>query len=78
VDHWILASENDGICEVPLFDGMSPDEWQANLRLIAAAPELLAALQELVGYSDEVSFTGMAVALKRARAAIAIATGEEG
>lgn len=36
------------IADVPLCDGMNPTEWQANLRLIAAAPDLLAALRRVL------------------------------
>ena len=41
---------DDGCVEVacvPLRDGMNPTEWQANARLIAAAPDLLEALKAL-------------------------------
>jgi hypothetical protein len=50
VDDGILAS--DGEVEVaiaPLRDGVNPTEWQANMRLIAAAPELLLALDLVLG-----------------------------
>lgn len=54
------------------------DEFQANARLIAAAPELLAALEELTDRVDTVLHAGY-VGLNRitaARAAIAKARGE--
>jgi hypothetical protein len=54
-------------------DSLETDE--ANARLIAAAPTMLEALEELIG---EVRETGLAVAsaLTKARAAIAAAKGE--
>lgn len=55
--------------------GTTPDERVANARLIAAAPELLAALQELCAdkyLADPINADRMA----NARAAIAKATGE--
>ena len=47
-DDEIVAHRTDQhIADVPLCDGMNPTEWQANLQLIAAAPELLAALKAI-------------------------------
>jgi hypothetical protein len=47
VDDEILACDGDvRIADVPLCDGTNPTEWQANARLIAAAPDLLAALKD--------------------------------
>lgn len=44
----ILGDDGDTfIATVPLHGGMNPTEWQANLRLIAAAPDLLAALKAM-------------------------------
>jgi hypothetical protein len=57
-------------------------EWEANARLIAAAPDLLAALQEITKYntiyaSDDSAYSRAfrARAFRAARAAIAKATG---
>jgi glutamate/tyrosine decarboxylase-like PLP-dependent enzyme len=60
-----------------------PDEVAANARLVAAAPDMLAALQELSKLSDGIIVSGMsqsemtalAAAWERADAAIAKATG---
>jgi hypothetical protein len=51
------------------FSGIEDDEAAANARLIAAAPELLAALENLVNTLDEDRWTN-------ARAAIRAAKGE--
>ena len=52
---------------------MRGNEWKANARLIAAAPDLLEALQDMV--SDHASLSDATLAF--ARAAIAKATGEQ-
>jgi len=62
----------------------STDEWEANARLIAAAPDLLEAVQELLSGHDNlyVAHFGPAsnplndIAAKAARAAIAKALGD--
>ena len=51
------------------------EEAEANARLIAAAPELLQALQEVTAYCKELGFDWSC--LIQARAAIAKATGEQ-
>jgi len=77
---WIIDSDDGDIIEVVSGDyfiadvhRLEPkDEWRANARLIAAAPELLEALEELVDlyeYEDNVS--------RDARAAIAKARGRD-
>lgn len=70
-------------------DGVTPpavDEAEANARLIAAAPELLEALQDLVLHLDNVrslllvkyaTASGKSDAYLHAQAVIAKATGEE-
>lgn len=61
---------------LPLCSNTAADlsEAEANARLIAAAPDLLAALERLLA-SGDVRDAGEAGALKQARAAIAKATG---
>ena len=68
------------ICRVPL-DHIDGREDEANARLIAAAPELLEALEDLALQADAASpETGMRAEMKeyivRARAVIAKARGE--
>ena len=60
-----------------LFCRFGPDDTdKANARLIAAAPELLAALEDLVQCSpDDIDSWGFNDALAKARAAIAKAKG---
>ena len=62
------------ICTVGSTNG-NPTDWH-NARLIAAAPELLEVLQELMVAADRVS-GGPVTWLGKARAAIAKATGEQ-
>jgi len=58
------------------FDDVDQDEQEANARLIAAAPELLEALNAMMDGYDE-SYTQDQPPNKAARAAIAKATGKE-
>jgi len=49
-DDEVVADRTDlHVCTVALEDGINPTEWQANLRLIAAAPDLLACLRRVCG-----------------------------
>lgn len=55
-------------------------EWkeaEANARLIAAAPDLLVALQEIVAAADGAGWSQLDATLAKARAAITKATGGE-
>ena len=51
------------------------DQLKANARLIAAAPELLEALEEIVSAADGDGWSQLDADLRKARAAIAKATG---
>ena len=44
-----IADGLSGICEMS--EWMEEEEMEANCKLMAAAPELLEALQELIGYT---------------------------
>ena len=65
-----IRSAKDQIAKVWTMRG---NEWKANARLIAAAPDLLEALQDMV--SDHASLSAATLAF--ARAAITKATGEQ-
>lgn len=76
----IAVIEDDGGYEAP------PEQREANARLIAAAPDLLAALKTLLltsewadetGYVEDVGFVNLETVQQQAHAAIAKATGEE-
>ena len=56
--------------------GSIEKEMHANARLIAAAPELLEALKEIVDAADGAGWEQLDPSFKKARAAIAKATGE--
>ena len=60
-------------------DGSHRDEWEANARLIAAAPDLLAALKDLIAdvenVDSEANDWSQQVCVMNARAAIARAEG---
>ena len=58
-------------------NGHRGKEAAANARLIAAAPELLEALKEIVDAADGAGWEQLDPSFKKARAAIAKATGEQ-
>jgi hypothetical protein len=73
--HQIAGAQGGRVCQVLPFE----DEYKANARLIAAAPELLAAIHVLLRDYTAVHDIGdleMQPAIYQARAAIAKATGE--
>jgi hypothetical protein len=69
-----IRSAKDQIAKVWTMRG---NEWKANARLIAAAPELLEALKEIVDAADGAGWEQLDPSFKKARAAIAKATGEQ-
>lgn len=76
----IYDQEGERVALIPDVQFGHEDNAMADTRLIQAAPDLLAALQELVGEADlgEVDHDDDTLAmLARARAAIAKATGGE-
>jgi hypothetical protein len=64
------------VCAHADMEGGSPAN--ANARLIAAAPDLLESLQEIVAAADGAGWSQLDATLAKARAAIAKATGEQG
>ncbi len=80
-DDEIVAEHSDThVADVALMDGFNPTEWQANMRLIAAAPELLDAARLAVDAIEQTRDEfGLKLAAEKAslalRAAIAKAEG---
>jgi len=70
----ICSIEADGDKSLP-FAACKHHDPEANARLIAAAPELLEALKELMDYSGLIEERCDCIATNKARAAIAKATG---
>ena len=71
------VTDDDGFTYQPIVASAEDDGikcWDANARLIAAAPDLLEALQNLSGALDAVAY---GAALAQARTAIAKATGDQ-
>lgn len=66
---WAIGVKGKAIDEIAVCD-------ERNARLIAAAPDLLAALQEVVDAADADGWNQLDATLKKQRAAIAKATGE--
>lgn len=78
LDYWtVTAKDRDlWICASPEWDPEHDEESTANARLIAAAPELLEALQKIVAAADGEGWSQLDATLANARAAIAKARGE--
>jgi hypothetical protein len=80
--HVVPASKPERlpICTVDYADDHhepTREKAEADARLIAAAPDLLEALQGLVAWADELRRQNPEEDLRKARAAIAKATGEQ-
>jgi len=77
---WAISSDNGHIAKVYGADGthQTPEQARANAHLIAAAPELLAALEAAKAYMEDPYPDGddLSHVLTRAGAAIAKARGE--
>jgi hypothetical protein len=76
--HVVTAADYSRICRVEQLPGMDSREIDANARLIAAAPELLDALQNIVNsltLAGPPELACQQYQLDTARAAIAKATG---
>lgn len=52
----IVAQDDTSIAMVGLHDGLNPTEWQSNLCLIAAAPEMFVALKRILEGFDRGAF----------------------
>lgn len=65
------------VANIPARATITPEEQQANARLIAAAPELLAIAQGLIALEHQCKTHGLSMLALNARKAIAAATGEK-
>ena len=77
---WRAEFGADAYFHISCADGLDLPDTKANARLLSAAPDLFAALTEIVAASDVYDESAAAdkrcaVALKKARAALAKATG---
>jgi hypothetical protein len=74
-----VVDDDDGRCIAVLDDGdyADPGEAEANASLIAAAPDLLAACLELLASFPKCDTRGQEEAQAQARAAIALAKGDQ-
>jgi hypothetical protein len=75
VRHPQVYSDTGPICNATWLGDGRIDELRANSRLIAASPEMLVALQEIVAAADGSGWTQLDATLANARAAITKATG---
>ena len=82
-DTAIIAKNGRVVCECTFLEPLDASEFQANARLIASSPDLLAALEELERETSHAHVIGAGLphdcavcrAIKRARAAIEQAKG---
>lgn len=75
VRHPQVYSDTGPVCNVTWLGDGRIDELRANARIIAAAPDLLEALQEIVAAADGEGWAQLDATLANARAAITKATG---
>lgn len=77
IRYWQITDGQDAIaCNQFCYAGSSPEVNAANARLIAAAPDLLAALEMMIAdFADYPASERPCLAFDRARAAIARAKG---
>ena len=75
VRHPQVYSDTGPVCNATWLGDGRINELRANARLIAAAPETLEALQEIVAAADGEGWSQLDATLAKARAAIAKATG---
>ena len=75
VRHPQVYSDTGPVCNATWLGDGRINELRANARLIAAAPEMLVALQEIVAAADGDGWSQLDATLAKARAAIAKATG---
>jgi hypothetical protein len=76
IDDGVMAGDVE-VAIAPLRDDLNPTEWQANGRLLAAAPELLAACKAFVqSFEKSLQLEKTDVALRLAKASIAKAEGQ--
>lgn len=79
----VRSADNPGIASVPMVQPGGDGVGRLNARLIAAAPELLAALEGLMEWEDEIAanlglHTNPVPLMAKARAALTKARGEVG
>ena len=76
VVHTDVGDRGRGMDIVEGVAGLTPEQRLANARLIAAAPELLDALKEIVDAADGDGWNQLDASFKKARAAILKAKGK--
>lgn len=74
----IEASRHCPICEVEDFDGQAIDICSDNYRIMAAAPDLIEALEQLIAFiPDKNQSQDVSVWISHGKAAIAKSRGEQ-
>ncbi len=75
-NRWTIWDDEGMACICDVHAGIEPDPSEANARLIAAAPDLLAACEALARSFDAVTYAAWTPEMHAAVAAIAKAKGE--